>query len=111
MINFQTKQQQSHIKLFPTVTSLAFNNCLKEAKVRSMISTEVLYDLWNTIKFVTDKNLKGDILEFGVWKGGALEIACHAFNHFKGSNSMWGFDTFEGHPEPNPNEFNVWGLI
>ena len=109
MINYQTKQQESHVKLFHKVTPTEFKDCLNKVKHRTMLSAEVLYDLWNTIKFITAENLKGDVLEFGVWKGGALELACHALNHFKGNNKVWGFDTFEGHPEPSLSEPDVWG--
>jgi O-methyltransferase len=97
MINYQTKQQESHVKLFHKVTPTEFKDCLNKVKHRTMLSAEVLYDLWNTIKFITSENLKGDVLEFGVWKGGTLELACHALNHFKGKK-LWDFDTFGGIP-------------
>jgi hypothetical protein len=37
-----------------------------------MLSPEALYDFWNTIGYICNKRLAGDIIEFGVWKGGAL---------------------------------------
>ena len=59
MINYQTKQQESHVKLFHKVTPTEFKDCLNKVKHRTMLSAEVLYDLWNTIKFITAENLKG----------------------------------------------------
>ena len=109
MIDYQKKQQESHLKLFPKVTPEEFNDSLEAVKPRTMLSAEVLYDLWNTVKFITARGLVGDVLEFGVWKGGGLELACHALNHFHGSNKVYGFDTFEGHPEPSKNEVDAWG--
>ena len=109
MIDYQKKQQETHVKLFSKVTPLEFNDSLEAVSPRTMLSAEVLYDLWNTIKFITARGLTGDILEFGVWKGGGLELAGHALNHFKGSNKIYGFDTFEGHPEPSKNEVDAWG--
>jgi O-methyltransferase len=109
MIDYQKKQQESHVKLFAKVTPKEFNDCLELVKSKTMLSAEVLYDLWNTVKYITAKGLTGDVLEFGVWKGGGLEMACHALNRFNGKNKVYGFDTFEGHPEPSKNEVDAWG--
>ena len=111
MIDYQKKQQETHVKLFSKVTPAEFNISLEAVKPRTMLSEEVLYDLWNTVKFITARGLAGDVLEFGVWKGGGLELACHALNHFQGNNQVYGFDTFEGHPEPSKNEVDAWGKI
>jgi len=74
-----------------------------------MLSPEALYDFWNTIGYICRKGMEGDIMEFGIWKGGAIELAAHALRHFSGSNTIIGLDTFEGHPEPKENEKDIWG--
>lgn len=74
-----------------------------------MLCTEALYDLWWSVKYICSKGLEGDIVEFGVWRGGALELIGHALNKFDGSNLIVGYDTFEGHPEPEKNEIDIWG--
>ena len=109
MKDFQTKQQRNHIKLFNKVTPKEFNEFLGMVKKRTMVSPEVLYDLWNTVKYARASGLTGDILEFGVRKGGWLKMVCNAPNHFKGKNQVYGFATFEGQPEPSKNEVDVWG--
>ena len=53
--------------------------------------------------------MHGDIIELGVWRGGALELVAHALTEFKGKNRIIGFDTFEGHPMPDAAELDIWG--
>lgn len=60
-------------------------------------------------KYVAQLNVPGSILEFGVWKGGALELICEALNLYGDSRPVFGFDTFDGHPMPNSDEFDIWG--
>ena len=54
---------------------------------------------------VANQKLQGDIVEFGVWRGGALELVAQSTLQGK----MQSLDTFEGHPEPNQDEIDVWG--
>ena len=74
-----------------------------------MLSKEVLFDLWNSIRYLSQRGLNGDIIEFGVWRGGALELAAMALKCFGIKNKLIGVDTFAGHPEPNSNEIDAWG--
>lgn len=109
MIDYQTKQQRNHAKVFLDVIDDDFIPAYNSVKERTMLSSEALYDLWSSIRYVTQKGLQGDIVEFGVWRGGALELVAHALKHFAGQNAIIGLDTFEGHPEPNQDEIDVWG--
>ena len=97
MINYQTKQQESHVKLFHKVTPTEFKDCLNKVKHRTMLSAEVLYDLWNTIKYITAENLKVASWnsEFGK---GCSRISMSRSESLQGNNKVWGFDTFEGIP-------------
>jgi O-methyltransferase len=108
-IDYQEKQQQNHLNGFLKVVDPSFIKYYEKCKVRTMLSTEALYDLWWSVKYLCENEMGGDIVELGVWQGGALEIVAHALNEFKGSNRIVGFDTFEGHPMPEVEEIDIWG--
>ena len=68
--------------------------------------TMVCYDsylaLANIVKYIEDNRIPGRIVETGTWKGGALAFmakAHMAWGHEQ--REFWGFDSFEGIPEPN----------
>lgn len=42
------------------------------------------------------KNVKGDILEFGVGRGRSLIALCHLINEYKFKKKLYGFDSFKG---------------
>lgn len=51
--------------------------------------------------FVSNNNLKGDYLEFGVFSGNSLMTAIHFSKFFKIKDiNFYGFDSFEGMPQP-----------
>jgi len=108
-IDYQEKQKTNHQKLFLKVVEPKFLEHYEKIRSRSMLSVEVLYDLWLSVKYICKRELKGDIVEFGVWNGGGLELIAHALNNHGGENKIVGFDTFEGHPEPQAEEVDAWG--
>ena len=108
-IDYQEKQQRNHLNVFLKVVDPIFIKYYEKCKMRTMLSPEALYDLWWSVKYLCENDLRGDIVELGVWQGGALEIVAHALNEFKGNNRIVGFDTFEGHPMPEAEEIDIWG--
>jgi len=52
------------------------------------------------------KEIEGDIVECGVGKGGSLRILS-TYTYFEGpeNRDCWGFDSFEGFPEPSTEDF------
>jgi len=107
--SYQEKQQRNHIANFKKIVDPLFLKYYEKIIGSTMLSTEALYDLWWSVKYLCAKGLDGDIVEFGVWKGGALELVAYALNEYKGTNKIVGFDTFEGHPKPEANEIDIWG--
>jgi len=108
-IDYQKKQQNNHNKLFLKNTGRDFIEYFKEIKARTMLSAESLYDLWITINYIKKRGLNGDIVEFGVWKGGSLELSARAIKQFNCKNRLIGIDTFSGHPIPHEDEEDAWG--
>jgi O-methyltransferase len=108
-MNYQKKQQSNHKNNFLKVVDPHFLKYYEKIRKDTMLSPEALYDLWWSVKYICGIGLQGDVVEFGVWKGGGLEIIGYALNHFKGTNKIIGYDSFEGHPKPESDEFDIWG--
>ena len=61
---------------------------------------------WTLIKslhYINKKNLVGDIVECGIWRGGNLFLAKKIQDKYSRTikRKLYGFDTFEGMPEPS----------
>ena len=72
----------------------------------SMLSTIRLLTLYQLVKEVQLQGLKGDIVECGVWNGGACAIMAKSYQDAGGRNerSIWIFDSFEGLPPPGERD-------
>ena len=73
------------------------NNALKYSGV-GIIPTWMLI---NSIKYINDKKIEGDFVEAGVWRGGSLIILKKLIEKYKLNKKIYGYDTFEGMPEPS----------
>jgi O-methyltransferase len=58
------------------------------------------------LEYIHLAEVKGDYLEFGVWKGGSMIAAYHLSKHFSSLSSMrfYGFDSFQGIPAVTLNQ-------
>ena len=70
-----------------------FLNLLEAVKDRCHMEHEEKFSLYSSMQAIS--NLKGDIAEVGVYKGGSAKILCG----LKGDKSIHLFDTFEGLPK------------
>lgn len=61
----------------------------------SLASRERIWATFAAAKYVIQRNLPGDFVECGTWKGGHLLAAAHVFKAQKSQRSIYGFDTFE----------------
>lgn len=55
-------------------------------------------------RFEEVKNLNGDIVECGVGQGESLFMFAFLIREEGKSRKLWGFDSFEGFPEPTPED-------
>jgi len=109
MIDFQKKQALNHMNAFNKVVSNDFLLAYEKITDKTMLSIEVLYDLWRSVEYIEDNDIQGDIVEMGVWKGGSLGLVGYALEHKNSKRTVVGFDTFQGHPPPSNDEVDVWG--
>ncbi|MFZ4542601.1 MAG: TylF/MycF/NovP-related O-methyltransferase [Saprospiraceae bacterium] len=73
------------------------------AKVKpyTMTSPERIYALVNAVEYIAKNEIKGDIVECGVWKGGSTMAAAYSLLNYRDSNrQLFLYDTFEGMSEP-----------
>jgi len=73
---------------------------LKKVEKHTMVGHDRLYDLFDLMHEMEEKNTPGEIVECGVWRGGAAAIMGHVIKHFGYRRRMWLFDSFEGLPKP-----------
>jgi O-methyltransferase len=62
----------------------------------SMTGPERKWALMQSLKYVADNSLAGDLVECGVWRGGNLALMRRFANDFFASKLVFGYDTFEG---------------
>lgn len=73
---------------------------LKLVKNYTMTSPERLYTLIEAVKYLSLNNIKGDIVECGVWRGGSMMTIAETLVSLEDtSRQLYLFDTFEGMPE------------
>lgn len=85
-----------------------FNAC----RSFTMTSVERMYDLYKTVEYIARcPAIRGAIVETGVWRGGSMMLAAYTLiaNGDTGRD-IYLFDTFEGHPKPDPEaDVDIWG--
>ncbi len=66
----------------------------------SMLSPERLWAAISSAKYAHFNNIKGDIVECGVWKGGCSLAIAKTLQNLGSSKKVYLFDTFAGMTEP-----------
>jgi O-methyltransferase len=75
-------------------------------EAETMVGLLRLENLSTCIKDVVDNNVPGDLLEAGVWRGGAsifMRAALRAYG--AADRRVWVADSFQGLPPPDPKRF------
>ena len=72
----------------------------------SMVGRKRLQNIQDCIHTIVEEQIPGDVLEAGVWRGGAaifMKACLKAYN--ESDRKVWLADSFEGLPEPNPVKY------
>jgi predicted O-methyltransferase YrrM len=81
---------------------------------------DATYALFQTIKYITQNNIPGDMVECGVWRGGSMMLIAYALQHFGDtSRQFYLYDTYSGMTEPDEIDIDFddkamkprWALI
>ena len=88
-----------------------FQPIYEQCKPFSMTSIERLYGLYKSVEYLIDAAIPGDLAECGVWRGGScMMMAATLLETGKCDRRILMFDTFEGHPAPDPErDVDLWG--
>ena len=65
-------------------------------------STTGIIRMWalvQSIKYIHKKNIDGDMVECGIWKGGNVILMKKMIEKYNLKNKVYGYDTFEGMPD------------
>lgn len=68
----------------------------------TMIGYNRLTNIEVLIKDVVEKNIEGDVIEAGIWRGGACMFMRKLLNELESDKKVFVADSFEGLPKPNP---------
>jgi hypothetical protein len=81
---------------------------IKSVKPYTMTSPERIFALIESVKYVVNNNIPGDIVECGVWKGGSMMAVAETLMsmNFK-DKQLFLFDTFEGMSKPTDLDVSV----
>lgn len=63
---------------------------------------EILY-AEHLLEILEKEGISGDIVEFGIYFGHWLQVICETLEKHGWNRKVWGFDSFEGLPESDPN--------
>jgi len=73
----------------------------------TMVSIERLWAAISAVKYIVENDIKGDIVECGVWRGGCSIAMALALKQLKSSKKVILFDTFKGMTEPSEIDKSV----
>lgn len=71
----------------------------------TMTSTERMYALYQSMRYVLDAGIEGAFVECGVWRGGSSMLMAQMLaNRGISDREIWLYDTFEGMTEPSEHD-------
>lgn len=76
----------------------------------TMTSPERMYGLYKAVRYVLTREIPGDLVEAGVWKGGSAMICAALLKSLKDrTKKLYLYDTYSGMPEPSDKDINYLG--
>jgi O-methyltransferase len=83
---------------------------IRQASPYSLTGPAKLFALIESVKYVINSNVKGDIAECGVWKGGSMMAAALALLKMNTTDrSLFLYDTYKGLPPPSEEDVSTYG--
>jgi len=87
-----------------------FNALYSHCQPFSMTSKERLFGLFKSVEYIVKRDLPGDFVECGVWRGGSVMMMALALQHFGVTDRrIWLYDTFAGMTTPGDEDRNADG--
>jgi len=87
-----------------------FMRLFEQVKPYTMTSVEALFALYSGVNYVLDRNILGDFVECGVWRGGSsLLVALILKQRGVTERKVVLYDTFSGMPAPTEFDVDKYG--
>jgi hypothetical protein len=87
-----------HLQFQDEVFQSLKNSCLVKSYANGYVNT--LIHIYQTIEYLSKNGIKGDVVEFGIFKGGTTVFIAKVLKHFGFDDiKMYGFDIFDGFPQ------------
>jgi O-methyltransferase len=85
-----------------------FGPIYQQCRPFTMTSIERMYALWSAVRYVIHRDIPGDLIECGVWRGGsAMLIALTLLDLGIEDRTVHLFDTFEGMAPPGERDIRA----
>lgn len=87
-----------------------FSRIFEQARPFSMTSKEVMFSLYDSIRYVVTNGIPGDFVECGVWRGGCSLTAALTLRELGDtSRRLHLYDTYEGMTKPTEHDIDCEG--
>lgn len=101
---------ESLIRQFPDSTA-SERELICDAQPFTMTSPERMLSLSRAIDYLCHRQIFGDFVECGVWRGGSMRLAARKLLELSDSRrQLWLYDTFAGMTAPNSADVDFRGL-
>lgn len=108
---FKLNQEPNLKKLIPEITDEEIN-LIHEFGQHSMTPLLRRWAVIQSLHYINKKEIIGDIVECGIWRGGSLFLARRVQDKYYSGvkRNFYGFDTFEGMSKPSIHDYNNKGV-
>jgi hypothetical protein len=73
----------------------------------TMVDKSRISELKESLDYVIEKNIDGDFVECGTWRGGLAALMAHKIKEKQLQKQLWVYDTFQGMTEPTLQDGNI----
>lgn len=87
--------------------SLRMLSLFRKVRRHTKVRIPRLKMLYRLTKELDAKGIPGDIMEFGVWRGGSGAVLARASYYSPFNRTVWLFDSFEGNPLPTKDDAEI----
>lgn len=104
-------QRGNMTESYPSDFSIEEKELIDFVKQYTMTSQERLVTLSRAVEYIIKQNVKGDIVECGVWRGGSMMLLAYKLVQLGCQDkNLFLIDTFEGMTEPTNSDIDHEGV-
>lgn len=87
-----------HLEFNDPVFDSILNSCLVKSYATGYPNSQI--HIYQSIKYLSDNSIRGNVAEFGIFKGGTIVFIVKVLRHFGFKDiNIYGFEIFEGFPQ------------